>query len=788
MPRTIQGEQCDLQSFDSPLSVYGLESNEFYDSKNLLDNIMRLFQKGIDGDDIKYINKLYTEEDPKGNKLIDALSEPVLKAGIGLDPYRRPTVAEVMELANNIKIIEADGSVVTYAEKFFDNKTIDMLVHSENTSKKAIPAYGSLMAIHIGLFLGMKSYKELDSFEGVFADKHETKETDSASTKKDMPMFGNLIPGMSKVNEPPRVFITIPGQKPKAVVGSNLMDLVDDISVKNPNEIGNKIDKIEQKIAYYNNKIVHWKSDLVTLRNSLQRKEKEHSESIAKLELAQKNGQENYDKFKRDFNEAEAGKIRDNLAAAEEKKYQDFETKYLTDTYNPKRTEIKQQIADFKQRLETQNANEPGVPPEPTEGFFRRILMFFGAGHSNRYLREESLRNTAIENHDAWQATKESLESSLEESRNKLETLKRDKTKAFDDKRKEIDAAKNNLPSIEKIMEDEEKKKREEYIDKPARDYKDYKEKNNIEKERKETLDLIDRWEAKTSRAEREMKQLTGRKDFVFGAVSDIEQSKDFANLTVKEYFKASNNIIKQLTPNSKDMKRSINQKFNNPDVQDEILSNKSIGTLEQGACVEMLKVLNLPETMRSYRREYSLPHNLGRVFGLMFPDDVPRIVKDVKIKEQQEARRKPGKNEEPFSAEKYTGKATMAVYENKVKGSMEAFKHYFGLECNVENIKKVMTQIDFEKSFNDRLKNFDRPNEYDYGTKELKDFKLPEVNKRNYKEMTVLLMAGVKTAVKKARVKEEVQHVKAQDVVKGKEAEVAVPKEKMSKGHIKLL
>ena len=48
--------------------------------------------------------------------------------------------------------------------------------------------------------------------------------------------------------------------------------------------------------------------------------------------------------------------------------------------------------------------------------------------------------------------------------------------------------------------------------------------------------------------------------------------------------------------------------------------------------------------------------------------------------------------------------------------------------------------------------------------------------------------MAGVKTAVKKARVKEEVQHVKAQDVVKGKEAEVAVPKEKMSKGHIKLL
>ena len=78
----------------------------------------------------------------------------------------------------------------------------------------------------------------------------------------------------------------------------------------------------------------------------------------------------------------------------------------------------------------------------------------------------------------------------------------------------------------------------------------------------------------------------------------------------------------------------------------------------------------------------------------------------------------------------------------------MEAFKHYFGLECNVENIKEVMTQIDFEKSFNDRLKNFDRPNEYDYGTKELKDFKLPEVNKRNYKEMTVLLMAGVKTVM----------------------------------------
>jgi hypothetical protein len=92
------------------------------------------------------------------------------------------------------------------------------------------------------------------------------------------------------------------------------------------------------------------------------------------------------------------------------------------------------------------------------------------------------------------------------------------------------------------------------------------------------------------------------------------------------------------------------------------------------------------------------------------------------------------------------------------------------------------MEILDFKKTFNDRLVNFDRPNEYGTKEEELKKLKLPEVNKSNYKDMTLLLMAGVKTAVKKARVKEEVQHVKAMEPEKGKEAEHVIPNEHIPK------
>lgn len=773
MPGKIEGSYFDLESFDSPLSVYGIDSDEYNTVKNTLEDIMRLFQNGIKGKDMQYISTLYQKKDPQGKKLIDTLAEPVLNAGIGLEKDRRPTVKEVMDLANNIKIVEADGTVVSYAEKFFDNETIDVLIQNENNSKSGFPAFGSLMAIHIGLFLGMKDYKELDSFATAFAGKQDANSKDFGVPKENQ-MFGTLIPGFSRVDEPPRVFITVPGNRLKAVVGSNLIDSVEDI--KDANKIEGKLNEFDRKIAKANSNLIKWKADVVTLKNGLQRREQEYEDGMAKLELAQKNGQDYYNNFKHEFNEAEAEKIRKKMAEAEEKKYTDFEEKYISQTYNPKREQITSNIAIKEHTLESHKDSEPTVPPEPTEGWFRRFLMFFGAGHSDRYRHEEAIRMNAIDNHNMWKATKESLENDVEKLHNDMNTLETDKEKALSDKRKEIDDAKANLPSTEKIFEEEEKKKREEYIEKPAKDIEDFKKDKAIEKERKEHAELINRWENKISRGERELKELKGRKDFVIHSVSDLEGTKKQMNTLVDSYKDAADKMIRQILPKSKDLKRDLNKKLNNPAIQDEIISNPYVGYLEQGACIEMVKLLNLPKEYPNFVREYSMPAFLGPVMGLMFPDDARKIAS--KVQREQERNGKMDRN----AAEKETSKSAMKVYERNVEGSIDAFQHYFGIKCTVNNVKKVMEILDFKKTFNDRLVNFDRPNEYGTKEEELKKLKLPEVNKSNYKDMTLLLMAGVKTAVKKARVKEEVQHVKAMEPEKGKEAEHVIPNEHIPK------
>ena len=240
--RKEDGPEVSFKSFESPLSEFNEDTWEFNKAYELLNKSMMVFHGNVKGnrEAIKDISGLYSNKD-RGIPLIDRLSKPFLTAfGLG----NRPSVAEMMELANNIHIIESDGRVVTYAEKYFDNSTIDVLLSNEENT---IKGFGSLMAVHMGLFLSMKSMDDMPCFKTAFA--------------------GNKItPGASSGEEPPRVYITIPKKTPIAVVGSNFTAFEKDLT-----DAQRTINDIDRDLLKADQKILKWNKEVIDLQASISR-------------------------------------------------------------------------------------------------------------------------------------------------------------------------------------------------------------------------------------------------------------------------------------------------------------------------------------------------------------------------------------------------------------------------------------------------------------------------------------------------------------------------------------
>jgi hypothetical protein len=80
--------------------------------------------------------------------------------------------------------------------------------------------------------------------------------------------------------------------------------------------------------------------------------------------------------------------------------------------------------------------------------------------------------------------------------------------------------------------------------------------------------------------------------------------------------------------------------------------------------------------------------------------------------------------------------------YELQTMKAVKLFENTFSMKATPANVQAVMDAMGFEQQVNNRLQNVDKK-KLD-GTN-----KVPKVNSKNVNDMTLALMAGIKTAIK---------------------------------------
>ena len=98
-----------------------------------------------------------------------------------------PTVEDVMRVAKYTYILEKDGTIANYAEKYFSNDSVEALYNDGSITTQEL---GTMMALHMAMFFSKTPNSPIKGIEDT---------------------FGDINPGTTDGSEPLRVYITVPG-------------------------------------------------------------------------------------------------------------------------------------------------------------------------------------------------------------------------------------------------------------------------------------------------------------------------------------------------------------------------------------------------------------------------------------------------------------------------------------------------------------------------------------------------------------------------------------------------
>ena len=159
--------------FESPLDAPKVQEGRKDLLKNSLDVMLDRWDMGLfetpEGEEA--MNYLYGSDPVTGNNTRISMTEtlrPLHKLGLagGLDAW--PSVDDMIETGKRIYVTKPDGTTSTYTDLFFNNATVEKLREKEQTKKG--PSYGSLMAMHLSLFLSESAKRgELKNIEKAFS-------------------------------------------------------------------------------------------------------------------------------------------------------------------------------------------------------------------------------------------------------------------------------------------------------------------------------------------------------------------------------------------------------------------------------------------------------------------------------------------------------------------------------------------------------------------------------------------------------------------------------------------
>ncbi|MBR1773179.1 MAG: hypothetical protein IJ749_04710 [Eubacterium sp.] len=733
-------EQINFACFESPISGFNTNSWEYNKALDSLNNVMLSFHGNVRGNKnaIREVSSLYSNKD--GNKaFIDIMAKPFLDA-IGLDSSVRPSVKTMMDIANNIKIVESDGKVVSYAEKYFDNSTIDFLLDSEKTGK----SFGSLLAVHMGAFLSMKSMDELESYKTAF--------------------LGNKItPGVSRADQPPRVFITIPNKTPIAVVGSNFVNTENDLH--SPQSTINSLDR---ELLKNEEKILKWNQEMLSCLASADRWEREYNEKLKTLEDEVKSKEEAYESWKNNIASKTDDEIREEYKNTERARLEDEYKKWeknLDKTYAGEFEERRDKITKNQDEITRKEDREPVVPDPPVEtNFFRRIWVSLGGGHSRNYKIKEEYRNQKLSDHQIWESELMSLRENQKTYTKSLDEL----TKQIEDEKmaqhSKIDVDVEKVPSGAELRAKEETEQKKAVQDaRKAVDEHVKTAKPEMEKTSKSLRNYARQFKDRISAANREAEEKQARQENMFKAVTDVDKAKLRFDSLKKNYTSASTELLKQINAMDASKEKApvlnadyINKTLNNEDVQINLRGDSGIGTLGKDATYKMMEMIS-SKTMskRPEEAEAALAHG---IIGALDP---------YRAQELGERVVKHSKTSFSTSSKPFAYRIGKEEYHKMQDNAASKFKEIFGFECTPANVEKVANAINLEDAIEKRMTKVEMNDS---------EYRLPLITEKNYKDVNLLMMTGIKTAMGMDPLKQAEKKTKITPNVKEKAITVRKP------------
>ena len=713
-------QRVALSSFDPLTSYYSANrlDRNYSEVTDGLSELLEVFSSGDKAPEkAQKVKAFLNSEDADKKVYRDVFMKCFPDAKIGFNSSKDlPTAEEVLRVAKYTYILEKDGTVSNYAEKFFSNDSVEALYKDEKLTPQDI---GTIMALHMAMFFSKTPNSPIKGIE-------ET--------------FGDINPGTADGSEPLRVFMTVPGHTPVAIAGRDFVKAYEASATWKEGSLNNAFNRHLDEQDIYENNRQKWQADIAESQGAIERDRKLYEAAQKKYEDAIPANEKKYADWEKSYNEKyptdEA--LRNEMVRAERNKLEDWIKEQDEETYNERNSELDEEAKNYVKDLEKAQNEKILIPDPPVEtNIFRRIWVFFGGGHSQEYIIAERQRNYALEMAQEDEIKIKSLEEAILGIAKRKQDVAEEREQAINTKTAEIEEKIKNLPDPKTVREEEKEKQRKELVEDPKKEMEAEIEKTKAKYEScKAVLEPeIERLQKLMENAGKESDQRASD----MAKIQDAYEHKDsMEKLIQKMSFHANNTAAKLLKKSENIQKAEINERMKDPAVADKIL-DLNVDTIAQGSITSILDIAKSKE--RIDKQTEGNPRIMGIYASEVLATQDPDFVEKASQKAKEYAiNTGASKENAKDTARNYFNKLCDAEYKSRLNESVKAFEEVFKIRCTSGNVSLIIDQLNIKEYAEYGLKNIDKvnPNEHP----------MPKVTLKNYKDMAYFVMAGLKTGM----------------------------------------
>ena len=182
------------------------------------------------------------------------------------------------------------------------------------------------------------------------------------------------------------------------------------------------------------------------------------------------------------------------------------------------------------------------------------------------------------------------------------------------------------------------------------------------------------------------------------------------------------------------------------------------VNLLEQHKSSNELAKAHVPITesmQKAIRREYfnNVSQFINKTNWVKVQAMANKAHEKLQAAEEKNGERMPEDKAKEYMQQYFDAQVSNA-HKNQQDSCARAFESIFSMKCNVENVQKVADAVNLENLVRRGLKDIDHEVADASDPNGPENYKLPKVDARNCKDMTVLLMCGIKTLANPEKVR----------------------------------